>query len=88
MGFLVLLLLLAVVGSALLIQAWLKQERMERIHDRARLQVIEGQLAMLRAALRIQAAERMARRRLMALQTTDPFANPRHTRRPTRGAYE
>jgi hypothetical protein len=74
MGFLVFLLLLAVIAVVgLLIRARLRHDQVERVRDRARLRVIEGQLAMLRAALRIGAAEHLARRRFMAMRASDPF---------------
>jgi hypothetical protein len=66
MGFLVLLLVLAAVVGGLLAWRWFSQERVEYLRDRARLQVIEGQLAALRAALRINAAEYMTRQRMHA----------------------
>jgi hypothetical protein len=77
MGFLVCsvgLLLLVIVGG-LLMWGWLRREHVERSRDQARLRVVEGQLAMLRGLLRIEVAEHLARRRLMAMQSRDPFEN-------------
>jgi hypothetical protein len=62
MSFLVLLTLVAAMAAlGLLVWRWLKQVQVQRLRDRARLKAIEGQLAGLRAALRIQVAERVAR---------------------------
>lgn len=66
MGFLVLLLLAVVFGGGLVIRVWLHGERIERVRDRARIRVIEGQLAAMRACMRISAAEYATRRRLLA----------------------
>ena len=55
-------------------QSW-RRERIERLRDRARIRVIEGQMTMLRAALRLNAAEQAARRRMHALHERDVFAN-------------
>ena len=76
MGFLVVVLLLAgTVGGLIFRQSW-QRERTERLRDHTRLRVIEGQMAGLRAVLRLNAAEHVARRRMLAeLQSHDPFAN-------------
>jgi hypothetical protein len=75
MPFLVGLLFLAAIVGGVFIHHWLQQEQAERVRDRASVQVIEGQLAALRAALRIQVAERAARRHMHATQLTDPFTH-------------
>lgn len=41
-----------------------RQDRVARLRDQARLKVIEAQMAAMRAALRIQAAEHLARQRM------------------------
>jgi hypothetical protein len=75
MGFLVGVLVAAgVVGALVFRQSW-QPERSERLRDRARLKVIEGQMTMLRAALRIGAAEHRARRRLHEVYGSDVFAH-------------
>jgi hypothetical protein len=64
MGFLVIgLVVVGTVGAIAFRQSWHK-ERVERLRDRARLKVIEGQMTMLRTALRISAAEQATRRRM------------------------
>lgn len=65
---------LALIASVWVLWRWLKRERIERSRDRARLHVIEGQLAAMRAALRITVAEH-AVRRAMAMPSGDPFEN-------------
>jgi hypothetical protein len=75
MTLLVVLLFLVVIVGGLFIRTRFRQERVERFRDRARLRLIEGQLAMLRAALRLEAAEHLARRRFMALHARDVFEN-------------
>ena len=64
MGFLVVTLLVsATVGGLVLRRSWQQQHR-DRLRDQSRLKVIEAQMAGLRAALRIQAAEHVARQRI------------------------
>jgi hypothetical protein len=75
MGFLVVALLLIGIGGGLVFRQSWRRERIERLRDRARLRVIEGQMTMLRAALRLNAAEQAARRRMHALHHSDVFAN-------------
>jgi hypothetical protein len=76
MGFLVIALVLAgMLGGLAFRRSW-RRERVERLRDRARLKVIEGQMAMLRTALRIGAAEHLSRRRMHEAYGTDVFANP------------
>ena len=58
------LLTASAAGGGLVLRHWHRQDPAARIRDRARLTVVEGQLAVLRAALRITAAEHAARRRL------------------------
>lgn len=74
MDFLVTVLLVAVVASGLIFRRSWRHERIERLRDRARLRVIEGQMTMLRTALRINAAEQVARRRMHELDQ-DVFSN-------------
>lgn len=69
-----LLLLAAVTIAVLFIRRLSRQQRVQRIREQARLRVIEGQLATLRALLRIAAAEQHARWS-MNHQATDLFAN-------------
>ena len=64
MALLVIVLLLAAVASGTLAWRWWRQERIERLREQARLQVVEGQMATLRAALRISAAEHATRRQM------------------------
>jgi hypothetical protein len=61
--------------SGLWLAKWQRQDRIERLRDRARLQVIEAQMAALRAALRIQATEHFARKQMQRLYNTDPFGS-------------
>jgi len=63
---------LAVIVSVWVFWRWLKRERIERGREQARLHVIEGQLAAMRAALRITVAEHTVRR-AMAMHSHDPF---------------
>ena len=67
MALLVLLALVAVVSGGLVLHG-LRRERLERLRDRARLRVVEGQMAALRALLRIEAAEHITRTRLAEAQ--------------------
>jgi hypothetical protein len=64
----------AVIASVWVFWRWHNHERIERGRDRARLRVIEGQLAAMRAALRITVAEH-AVRRAMVMHSHDPFEN-------------
>ena len=64
----ILLLVLALLGIAgLSVRAGFRFEAAERVRDQARIRVIEGQLATLRAALRIGMAEQAARRHMFAM---------------------
>jgi hypothetical protein len=75
LGFLILaLVVVGTVGALVFRQSWHK-ERIERLRDQARLKVIEGQMTMLRTALRINVAEQAARRRMHQLHERDMFAN-------------
>jgi uncharacterized protein HemX len=56
----IVLLAAVVVGGGLFVDKW----RQERSRDQARLRFIEGQMATLKAALRIQVAEHVARRQM------------------------
>lgn len=79
MSFLVVLAALALVliVSGFFAWRWIKTDRAERSRDQARLKVVEGQLAALRAALRIGQAEYRTRQRMQAeLHRRDVFANP------------
>jgi hypothetical protein len=67
MALLILLATVAVLGSGLTMRG-LRRERVERLRDQARLRVIEGQMATLRALLRIEAAEHVIRVRLAEAQ--------------------
>jgi hypothetical protein len=64
---LVLLALVAAVSGGLALHR-LRRERVKRFRDRARLRVVEGQMAALRALLRIEAAEHVTRARLAEAQ--------------------
>jgi hypothetical protein len=73
MGFLIIgLVVVGAVGTLRFRRSW-RRERVERLRDQARLKVIEGQMTMLRTALRISAAEHTTRRRMH--QVHDVFAN-------------
>lgn len=75
MGLLMVLLAIVAVSalSGLWLAKWWRQDRIERLRDRARLQVIEAQMTGLRAALRIQAAEHRTRQRMQAeARTVEP----------------
>jgi hypothetical protein len=75
MGFLIIgLVVVGMIGAAMFRQSWHK-ERIERLRDRARLKVIEGQMTMLRTALRIGAAEHLARRRMHEVHDNSVFAH-------------
>lgn len=67
------LLLALVVGSVvtggLVLRHWHRQGRTARRRNNARLHAIAGQLAALRAALRIQVAEHVARQRMQTLRS-------------------
>jgi hypothetical protein len=67
MALLVLLALVAVVSGGLVLHG-LRRERLGRLRDRARLRVVEVQMATLRALLRIEAAEHVTRTRLAEAQ--------------------
>lgn len=66
MGFLVLLVSLAVLALGLLVWRLHRQGQVAHLRDQARLRVIEGQLAALRATLRLQVVEHAARQRMRA----------------------
>lgn len=68
MGFLITTLVVLAVStvSGLWFGRWWRQDRIERLREQARLTVIETQMAAMRAALRIQAAEHLARRSMRA----------------------
>lgn len=63
-GFVVVLLLCLVLGG-IFAWCWWQDEQAERIRDRARLTVIEGQLASFRALLRLDVAEHLARQQMI-----------------------
>lgn len=65
------LLIGSVVAGGLVVRFWHQQDRIARIRDRARLKTIEGQMATMRAMLRIQLAEHAARQQMHH----DVFAN-------------
>jgi len=69
------MLIASVIGGGLVLKHWHRQNQLARIRDRARLRVIEGQLATLRAALRIQVAEHAVRQRMQAMHGDDVFRN-------------
>jgi hypothetical protein len=78
MGFLVFLLVLVavLVASGFFAWRWIKAERAERSRNQVRLRVIEGQMALLRAMLRIGQAEYVTRQRMQSeLHQRDVFAN-------------
>lgn len=79
MGFLIvsLILVVAFMVSGSYAWRWIKTARAERGRDQARLRIIEGQLATLRAVLRIGQAEYLTRQRMQAeVYRCDVFANP------------
>jgi hypothetical protein len=53
-------------GSGLMYDAWRQGNAAERQRDQARLRLIEGQMATLQAALRIQVTEHRARQQMRA----------------------
>jgi Tfp pilus assembly protein PilW len=69
------LLIGSVVAGGLVLRYWHQQDRIARIRDRARLKVIEGQMAALRVALRIQVAEHVVRQRMQPMHGDDVFRN-------------
>jgi hypothetical protein len=75
MGFLFVVLAVGVMIGGLMVRRVWQRQRREQLRDRARLKVIETQMAGLRAALRIGMAEHTARRRMHQLHDRDPFAN-------------
>ena len=75
-GVLIGLLVAGTVTGGLMVTRWRRQEQTDRLRDRARLRDIEGQLAGLRAALRIGVAEHAARQALRdELERVDVFRN-------------
>jgi hypothetical protein len=76
MGFLVGLLIAGGIAGGLVVRHWHRRNQITRLRDQARLRVIEGQLATLRATLRIGAAEHAARQDLAGeLRRTDLYRN-------------
>jgi hypothetical protein len=75
MGFLITALVVVGTAGALVFRQSWRKEHIERLRDRARLKIIEGQMTMLRAALRISAAEQAARRRMHEVHDQDVFGN-------------
>jgi hypothetical protein len=76
MGILIALLVVAAIVGGLVVRHWHQQEQLNRLRDRARLRIIEGQLAALRAGLRIGMAEHAARQALGdELRRLDVFRN-------------
>lgn len=72
MGLLLGLLIASVIAGGLVLKHLHRQDHVAWIKDRARLKVIEGQMAALRAALRISAAEHAVRRQV---HSDSVFAN-------------
>ena len=64
-----------VATAGLVLRYRYRQGRINRLRDDVRLRVIEGQMAALRAALRIQVAEHVIRQRMQAVYNDDVFAN-------------
>lgn len=64
---LILLATMAIVSGGLAL-CGLRRDRVERLRDQARLRVVEGQIATLRALLRIEAAEHVVRARVAEAQ--------------------
>ena len=77
MGFLIgtLVLLIVSIPAGLWFARWQRHARIERLRDQARLKVIEAQMAAMRAALRIQAAEHVARQQMRRVYADDSSAN-------------
>lgn len=68
-----------VIGLSLgLVLSWwiARQEQRNRRRDQARLQVLESQVAGMRAVLRIKAAEYRTRQRMRSLHSRSVYANP------------
>jgi len=63
-----------VIGGLMVRRSW-RRQRLEQLRDQARLKVIETQMAGLRAALRINAAEHATRRRMHTMYDRDVFTN-------------
>jgi hypothetical protein len=63
-GFIVFLLLCLGLGGAILWR-YIQRQRTESVRDRARLTVVEGQLATFRALLRLDVAEHQARQQMI-----------------------
>jgi hypothetical protein len=75
MGFLVIgLMVVGTVGALGFRRSW-QREHIQRLRDQARLKAIESQMAGLRAALRISAAEQATRRRMHTAYNSNVFAN-------------
>lgn len=66
------LLIASVIAGGLVLRYFHQQDHVARNRDRARLKVIEGQMATMRAGLRIQIAEHLARQQM---QREDVFSN-------------
>jgi hypothetical protein len=76
MGVLMGLLVAGVIAGGLVVRHWHRYDRIARLRDQARLRVIEGQLAALRAALRIGASEHETRQALRdELRQVDFYRN-------------
>jgi hypothetical protein len=67
MALLILVATVAVVSGGLALCGF-RRDRVERLRDQARLRVVEGQIAALRALLRIEAAEHVIRARVADAQ--------------------
>lgn len=74
MGFLVLALVTGAAIVGLVRRSW-RRRQAERLREQARIQVIESQMAGLRAALRISMAEHNTRKRMHQVHDRDVFAN-------------
>jgi hypothetical protein len=75
MDILILALVVGAVIGGLLLRRSLHRERVARLHDDVRLRAIEAQMAGLRAALRISAAEHATRYRMHQLRDRNVFSN-------------
>jgi len=76
MGFLIPILIIATMSGVLWLARRQRRNRLDQLREQARLKVVEAQMASMRAALRIQAAEYLARRRMQTYaDDRDPYIN-------------
>lgn len=73
MNFLLGLLIASLIAGGLVVRQWHQRDRLTQLREQARLRAIEGQLAALKATLRISVAEHAARQ---AMSRDDMSATP------------